>query len=75
MKEEEINIRRLMQKCEEWLSDKIHNVTGDDKWWRLDQVLRAQTSWLVTHASFITYSTLPHWIVGLNNLKNQIGIL
>ena len=39
MKEEEVKIRRLMQKCEDWLSDKIHDGTGNDKWWRLDQVL------------------------------------
>lgn len=41
MKEEEVKIRRLMQKCEDWLSDKIHDGTGNDKWWRLDQVLKA----------------------------------
>ena len=54
MKQEEINIRRLMQKCEEWLSDKIHNATGDNKWWRVDQVLRLQTSWFIPHASLLT---------------------
>lgn len=42
MKQEEIKIRRLMQKCEDWLSDRINNGTGNDKWWRLDQVLRPQ---------------------------------
>ena len=42
MKQEEIKIRRLMQKCEDWLSDKINDGTGNEKWWRLDQVLRLQ---------------------------------
>jgi len=38
MKQDEIKIRRLLQKCEDWLSNKIQNGTGANKWWRLDQV-------------------------------------
>ena len=38
MKQDEIRIKRLLQKCEDWLSNKIQNGTGTNKWWRLDQV-------------------------------------
>ena len=47
MKQEEIKIRRLMQKCEDWLSNKINNVTDDKKWWRLDQVFIEATKFFV----------------------------
>ena len=76
MKEEEIKIRRLMQKCEDWLSNKISNVTDDKKWWRLDQVFIEATKLLCSQQFCLLiklYSILLHWMVELNNLKNQIG--
>ncbi|XP_065911683.1 vesicle transport protein USE1-like [Dysidea avara] len=39
MKQDEIKIKRLLQKCEDWLSNKIQNGTGTNKWWRLDQYI------------------------------------
>ena len=72
-----------MQKCEDWLSDKINDGTGNDKWWRLDQVLRLQcfgfTFQIVHNTSFmqtcfINYcSTSLHWIAGLGNWRHQAG--
>lgn len=73
MKQEEIKIRRLMQKCEDWLSDKVNDGTDNNKWWRLDQVLYFLGDFELMLTRTYCYSTSLHWMEGLNDLKNQTG--
>ena len=61
MKQEEIKIQRLMQKCEDWLSNKISNGRDNGKWWRLDQVLKLQIFFVLNNSvCSLPFSILPH---------------
>ena len=71
MKQEEIKIRRLMQKCEDWLSDKI-NSGADNKWWRLDQVSRSQLNFCSVYIYEYFVPVIVQYIVTLDSRIKQL---